>query len=127
MRFKDLKSVCCKTRVEPNQQDYNNLHTLLFHIHILYISKSWNVVFNVTALLLSHINITSLTYFQCFLSLSFLIIFLIINLPLYNYTFSNIYLLLYFYLPITLYLNLIISPSLHLPFILTLLLLIFLL
>ena len=54
--------------------------------------------------------------------LSFLIIFLLINLPLYNYTFFNIYLLLPFYLPASLYLNLTISPSLHLLFILTILL-----
>ena len=53
------------------------------------------------------------------------IIFILINLPLYNYTFSNIYLLLPFYLPTTLYLNLKISPSLHLSFILTLLFLMF--
>ena len=39
------------------------------------------------------------------------IIFILINLPLYNYTFSNIYLLLPFYLPTTLYLNLTISPA----------------
>ena len=54
--------------------------------------------------------------------LSFLIIFLLINLPLYNYTFFSIYLLLPFYLPASLYLNLTISPSLHLLFILTILL-----
>ena len=84
------------------------------------ISKSWIVKFTVVALLLSHINTTSSTYFQYFLY--FLIIFLLINLPLYNYNFSNIYLLLSFYLPTTLYLNLTISSSLHLPFILTLLL-----
>ena len=55
--------------------------------------------------MLSHI----INLFSIF-SLSLLIIFLLINLPLYNYTFSNIYLLLPFYLPTTLYLNLTISP-----------------
>ena len=83
------------------------------------ISKNWNVVFNVVMLLLSDISTTSLTYFQYFIS--FLIIFFLINLPLYNSTFLNIYLLFPFYFPTTLYLNLTISPFLHLPFILTLL------
>ena len=80
-------------------------------------------MFNVVALLLSHISAASLTYFQYFIS--FLIIFFLINLPLYNSTFSNIYLLFPFYLPTTLYLNLTISPFLHFPFILTLLFSIF--
>ena len=80
-------------------------------------------MFNVVALLLSHISAASLTYFQYFIS--FLIIFFLINLPLYNSTFSNIYLLFSFYLPTTLYLNLTISPFLHFPFILTLLFSIF--
>ena len=34
----------------------------------LYISKNWNVAFNVVALLLSHISVTLSTYFQHFLS-----------------------------------------------------------
>ena len=65
------------------------------------IYKSWSVAFNVTALLLSHISFTSSTYFQYFLY--FLIIFLLINLPLYNYVFSNIYLLLLFFFSSLLY------------------------
>ena len=54
-------------------------------------------------------------YFAHTKRLSYLIIFLFIK-PLYNYTFSNIYLLLLFYFPTTLYLNLTISLSLQLPF-----------
>ena len=34
----------------------------------IYISKSWNIAFNIATLLLSHISTTSSTYFQYFLS-----------------------------------------------------------
>ena len=49
--------------------DYSNK---IFYNHqsiYIYISKSWIAAFNVVALLLSHISVTSSTYFKYFLSL----------------------------------------------------------
>ena len=114
-------------------QDYTldthtHTHTHIYNLYIynfifyLYISKSWSAMFVVIVILLSHI----INLFLIF-SLFFFFFFLFISLLLYNYTFSNIYLLLPFYLPTTLYFNLTISPSLHLPFILTFILPFFLL
>ena len=77
------------------------------------IDTRWNVIFIVTTLQFSHINNHIIHLFPT-LSLSFLTIFLFINFSTYNYSSSNISPFFKpFYLSITLYLNVIISPSIQ--------------
>ena len=99
-------------------QDFINIYIYI------YISKNWNIIFIIITLRLSHISGHIVQLFLAF-SLFFLIIFLLINLSPYNYHSSNISQFLLFYLSTTLYISLTIHPSLHIPFILTLLFLMF--
>ena len=99
-------------------------HSILSHLITFLLTssiyKSWNIAFIVTMLLLSHIIYLFPTF-----PLSFLTTFFLINFLPYIYISSNISSsLLHFHLTTTLYLNVIIPPSLHHHFILTLLLLI---
>ena len=103
---------------------------MFYLFHWIYVIYLYHIIFKscltfiVIIFLLSQINGYIISLFLTF-SLSFLSIFLLINLSSHNYSSSNIFLLLTFYFLTTLYLNLTIPQSIHIPFILTLLLLIF--
>ena len=79
----------------------------------LYISKSWSVAFIVSTLQLSHISVhLIIIFFPNFPIIVFNIYFLFyFNI----YTFSNLSPPLHFLLPTTLYINIILLLSLHLP------------
>ena len=80
-------------------------------IFYLYISKSWSVAFVVATLQLSHISIHLIIIFLSNFPIIVFNIYIFFNI----YTFSNLLTPLPFHLSTTLYINIIIPLSLHLP------------